>query len=51
MMNVDLFLQTLPIMGKGLFGIFVVTGVIVLCINVLNKVTAPKTDTPTEESN
>ena len=47
-MNVDLFLQTLPIMGKGLFGIFVVTGVIVLCINTLNKVTSPKTETPKE---
>ena len=44
-MNVDLFLQTLPIMGKGLFGIFVVTGVIVLCINGLNKITTPKTET------
>ena len=48
-MNVDLFLQTLPIMGKGLFGIFVVTGVIVLCINGLNKVTAPKKETITNE--
>lgn len=41
-MNVELFLQTLPVMGKGLLGIFIVTGVIVLCIGILNKVTAPK---------
>ena len=49
-MNIDLFLQTLPLMGKGLLGIFIVTGVIVLCINGLNKVTAPKADTSTKET-
>ena len=30
MMNFEAFLQTLPIMGKGMAGIFLVTGVIVL---------------------
>ena len=36
-MHVDAFLQTLPIMGKGMAGIFLVTSVIVLCIPILGK--------------
>ena len=36
-MNSDAFLQTLPIMGNGMTGIFLVTGVIVLCILILGK--------------
>lgn len=35
-MNVQAFLDTLPIMGLGMLGIFVVTGVIVLSMYVLN---------------
>ena len=43
--NVELFLQTLPIMAKGLVGIFVVTGIIILTIYILNKSTGrPKQD-------
>ena len=38
--NVDLLLQTLPIMAKGLVGIFVVTGIIILSIYILNKATS-----------
>ena len=34
-MNFEAFLQTLPIMGKGMAGIFLVTGV--LCILILGK--------------
>ena len=34
-MNFEAFLQTLPIMGMA--GIFLVTGVIVLCILILGK--------------
>lgn len=41
-LNVELFLQTLPLMGKGMLGIFVVTAVIILAIVALNKLTAPK---------
>lgn len=41
-MNVELFLETLPVMGKGMLGIFVVTAVIILSIFILNKVTAKK---------
>ena len=36
-MNFEAFLQTLPIMGKGMAGIFLVTGVIVLCILIPGK--------------
>ena len=36
-MNFEAFLQTLPIMGKGMAGIFLVTGEIVLCILILGK--------------
>lgn len=36
-MNYEAFLQTLPIMVKGMTGIFLVTGVIVLCILILGK--------------
>ena len=36
-MNYEAFLQTLPIMGKGMAGIFLVTGVIALCILILGK--------------
>ena len=36
-MNFEAFLQTLPIMGKGMAGIFLVTGVIVLCILIRGK--------------
>ena len=36
-MNFEAFLQTLPILGKGMAGIFLVTGVIELCILLLGK--------------
>ena len=36
-MNVEAFLQTLPIMGKGMAGISLVTGVLVLCILISGK--------------
>ena len=38
-MNYQNFLTTLPIMGKGRLGIFIVTLVIVLCMVLLNKFT------------
>lgn len=41
-MNVELFLQTLPIMGMGMLGIFAVILVIMLTVVLLNKLTAPK---------
>ncbi len=36
------FQNTLPIMGKGMLGIFIVTAVIVLTVTILNKVTNRK---------
>ncbi len=47
--NVQLFLETLPIMAKGLIGIFAVTGVIILSIYLLNKLTAPRKKKDDEE--
>ena len=41
-MNVELILQTLPIMGMGMLGIFAVILVIILVVAALNKLTAPK---------
>lgn len=38
----DSFMETLPIMGKGMLGIFVVTAVIILFVWILNKVTSNK---------
>ena len=36
------FVENLKYMGVGMLGIFIVIGVIVLSVVVLNKVTAPK---------
>ena len=35
----DLMLEVLPVMGTGMLGIFIVTGVIVACVSLLNKFT------------
>ena len=34
--NVEAFMESLPTMGLGMLGIFIVTGMIVLTINALN---------------
>ena len=39
-MRVDLLLAVLPVMGYGMLGIFVVTGVIIGVVNLLNKWTS-----------
>lgn len=36
-MRVDLLMQALPVMGTGYLGIFIVTGVIILVVTLLNK--------------
>ncbi len=36
----DLMMEVLPIMGTGMLGIFLVTGVIVGCVTLLNKFTS-----------
>lgn len=43
-LNFDALVKTLPVMGKGMAGIFVVTGVIILCVYLLNKLSAQKPD-------
>lgn len=40
--NVEQFLFTLPVMLKGMGGIFIVTAVIILMIAALNHFTNPK---------
>ena len=39
----DKFVETLPILGKGMVGIFIVTAVLVLIITLLNKAGSKKT--------
>ena len=39
------FVANLKYMGVGMLGIFIVIGVIILSVVVLNKVTAPKKNT------
>ncbi|MEG1523807.1 MAG: hypothetical protein RRZ24_04400 [Clostridia bacterium] len=41
-MNIEQFLFTLPVMAKGMLGIFLVTGIIMLCIGLLNWLTGLK---------
>ena len=43
-MNIELFLQALSIMGMGMLGIFIVTGVIILVVMLLNKLTSKSDD-------
>lgn len=43
-LNIDKLMTALPIMGKGMLGIFVVTCVIILMVMLLNKITAGKQD-------
>lgn len=40
--SIENLLETLPIMGMGMLGIFIVTGVIILFVTVLNKLTEKK---------
>ena len=40
--RVDYLLNALPIMGIGMLGIFVVTGVIITVVALLNKLTSGK---------
>ncbi|MEE0110676.1 MAG: oxaloacetate decarboxylase [Oscillospiraceae bacterium] len=41
-MRVDLLIAVLPIMGYGMLGIFLVTGIIIGVVTLLNKLTAKK---------
>ncbi len=44
------FVDSLPIMGKGMLGIFLVTAVIVITVAILNKVTGRKKKSENNES-
>lgn len=43
-MDVQAFLDTLPYMAKGMLGIFVVIGLLMLVTVLLNKLTAQEKD-------
>ena len=36
-MRVDLLMEALPVMGTGYLGIFIVTGIIIAVVTLLNK--------------
>ena len=38
-MRLDLLMEALPIMGAGYLGIFIVTGVIIVIVTLLTKLT------------
>lgn len=42
--NTDAFVDSLPIMGNGLLGIFIVTIVIIICIYILRALTSKKAE-------
>lgn len=42
MLDVEQFLMTLPIMGKGMLGVFLVAGAIILVMYLLNRTTSGK---------
>ncbi len=37
-MNFDKFLETLPVMGKGMAGIFIVCAIIIVTMYILTKI-------------
>ena len=39
-MRMDLLMEALPVMGIGYLGIFIVTGVIIAVVSLLNKFTS-----------
>ena len=41
-LNIEAFMGTLPIVGKGMAGIFIVTAVIILCMVLLRVLTRKK---------
>ena len=41
-MRVDLLMEALPVMGTGYLGIFIVTGIIIGVVTLLNKLGSKK---------
>lgn len=37
-LNLDYLLNALPIMGKGMLGIFIVTGIIIVTVSLINRI-------------
>lgn len=48
--DMEKMLTSLAVMGKGMLGIFIVTGVIILSVMLLNKLTSPKKKLPKDDS-
>lgn len=46
--DTDAFVHSLPIMGSGLLGIFIVTAVIIICIYILRALTSRKAEAAPE---
>ena len=40
--NPEAFMDSLPTMGLGMLGIFIVTGIIILVVTLLTKIFTPK---------
>ena len=38
MFNIEFLMNSLPFMGKGMLGIFIVMGIIILCVSGLNHI-------------
>lgn len=49
-MNLDAFLQTLPIMGYGMLGIFVVMAIIYFAVLIIGKLTMKPRPEPAEKA-
>lgn len=47
--NIDYLLNSLPFMGKGMLGIFIVTAVIVTIVNALNSIPDKKIKTKPQQ--
>lgn len=45
-MNYNAFLETLPVMGYGMLGIFVVIGIIYLAVLIISKLTIKQKPEP-----
>lgn len=41
-MRVDLLMEALPVMGTGYLGVFIVTGIIIAVVALLNQFTSGK---------
>lgn len=42
MLRIDYLMNALPIMGTGMLGIFIVTGIIIAVVTLLNRITSGK---------